>query len=66
MKTLELVLAFINHLRIEKKYSVHTCDSYKNDLLQFNSFVEIKAPLLQCMLFFILGMIQVSTSKSPK
>ncbi|MBK8515753.1 MAG: tyrosine-type recombinase/integrase [Saprospiraceae bacterium] len=40
MKTLELILAFIDHLRIEKKYSVHTCDSYKNDLLQLNSFMD--------------------------
>lgn len=26
---------FINHLRVEKKYSEHTCISYKNDLNQF-------------------------------
>ncbi len=34
--------------------------------LTSNYSAETKVPLLQCMLFFILGMIQVSTSKSPK
>ncbi len=32
---------FINHLRVEKKYSEHTCISYRNDLNQFFEYCTL-------------------------
>jgi len=32
---------FINHLRVEKKYSDHTCISYTNDLTQFFEYCQV-------------------------
>ena len=37
---MELIKAFLNYLYLEKKYSKHTIDSYKNDLVSFFKYVE--------------------------
>lgn len=39
MNFLSLQNQFIDYLRIEKKYSLHTCISYENDMRQFITYV---------------------------
>jgi integrase/recombinase XerD len=38
----ELIDKFIDHILIEKNLSLNTCKAYKNDLLKFKNFVELK------------------------
>jgi len=35
-----MISSFLNHLKVEKRYSPHTITSYKNDLTQFITFVS--------------------------
>ena len=40
MSNISLVKNFLDYLKIEKRYSVHTTVSYKNDLNQFNLYLS--------------------------
>ena len=35
-----MIINFLKYLKYEKRYSMHTIISYKNDLMQFISFSE--------------------------
>ncbi len=39
MESQKAIQDFLNHIQHEKRYSLHTLESYKNDLLQFQAFV---------------------------
>ncbi|MCW5908697.1 MAG: tyrosine-type recombinase/integrase [Chitinophagales bacterium] len=42
-----VVESFLNYIRYEKRYSQHTYESYKNDLLQFAAFIGAEEDIAQ-------------------
>ena len=61
MKNIKLITKFLEYLKNERKYSLHTIRSYKSDLIDFSNFIDKdnkKGTLIDIDKFFIQDFIK--------